>query len=115
MWWRLIFITLAYLLLAAHFVRYGQMNLAILSAVLPLLTLFKNQWLNRIIQLGLVIATFGVWGVATFQYIDLRISLNQDWHLLAVIMGSVITFSLFASYCITGLANSSKPKDCLFR
>ncbi|MDO6612149.1 hypothetical protein Q4601_19535 [Shewanella sp. 1_MG-2023] len=115
MWWRLVFITLAYILLAAHFMRYGQINLAVLCTMLPLLALLKNNLINRILQLGLLAGTFGVWGVVTFQYIDLRISMQQDWYLLAVIMGSVIGFSLFSSYCINGLVKPPKHKNCLFR
>ncbi len=115
MWWRIILISLAYLLLGAHFLRFGQMPLAITCVMLPLLLLLKSNLITRIIQLGLVVATVMVWGISTYQYIDLRMTMHEPWYLLAIIMGSVISFSLFASYCINGLIHPPRDKNCLFR
>ncbi|WP_144206687.1 hypothetical protein [Shewanella donghaensis] len=115
MWWRIALITFAYILLSAHFLRYGQTSLAITCAALPLLLTLRINIISRLIQVGLVFATVSVWGVSTFQYIDFRMSVEQPWYLLAVIMGSVILFSLFASYSINGLLKQTKRKDCLFR
>ncbi|MCL1065473.1 hypothetical protein L2735_01390 [Shewanella olleyana] len=115
MWWRIILISIAYVLLAAHFLRFGQMPLAITCVLLPLLLLLKNNLMTRLIQMGLIIATLIVWAPATYQYINLRITMNEPWYLLATIMGTVITFSFFASYCINGLVNPPRDKNCLFR
>ncbi|MBQ4888245.1 hypothetical protein A9267_04290 [Shewanella sp. UCD-FRSSP16_17] len=115
MWWRIIFISLAYVLLAAHFLRFGQMPLAITCVMLPWLLLLKNNIITRVIQLGLIVATVMVWGVSTYQYIDMRITMHEPWYTLAIIMGSVIAFSLFASYCFNGLVNPPRAKNCLFR
>ncbi|MDO6776909.1 hypothetical protein ACFL6Z_09110 [Pseudomonadota bacterium] len=113
--WRVLLITLAYMLLGAHFLRYAQMPLAIICAVMPLLLAFKNNFLNRIIQIGLVLGTIGVWGVSTVQYIDLRIAMEQPWLRLAAIMTGVMLFSLFASYSVNGLVKQARSKQSLFR
>ncbi|WP_242620255.1 hypothetical protein [Shewanella maritima] len=62
MWWRVIIVTLAYLLIGAHFLRYGEVEIAALSAAMPLFIAFRHRLSNLIMQLGLIASSVLVWG-----------------------------------------------------
>ncbi|MCL1142924.1 hypothetical protein [Shewanella gaetbuli] len=105
MWWRFIIITLAYLLIGAHFLRFNHIELAAISALLPVMLLFKKPIINRFLQAGLLIGSIVVWGVSTIELITMRISMDAPWIRLACIMGAVIAFTLFAAYLCSQLKN----------
>ncbi|GLP94716.1 hypothetical protein [Paraferrimonas sedimenticola] len=95
MWWRYLIIVLAYVLLAAHFLRYGNLAVVIVSAVAPLLYFVKAQWSDRVIQLGLIAAIM-VWLQTSWQLISMRIAFDSDYTRLAIIMAAVVGFNLLA-------------------
>ncbi|NKF52650.1 hypothetical protein G3R49_19005 [Shewanella sp. WXL01] len=102
MWWRVIIVTLAYLLIGAHFLRYGEVEIAALSAAMPLFIAFRHRLSNLIMQLGLIASSVLVWGVSTFEFINMRMAMDTPWQRLALIMATVIIFTLFAAYCCSG-------------
>ncbi|QDF66772.1 hypothetical protein FJQ87_08655 [Shewanella sp. SNU WT4] len=103
MWWRIILMTLAYILLGAHFLRYNQVILAGTYTLLPLLIFIQYPLVMRALQLCLVISTCLVWGGSTYEYVQTRILMNAPWLRLMVIMLTVTAFSLFAAYCGNGI------------
>lgn len=110
MWWRLIIITLAYLLIGAHFLRFGHQALALISACLPLVLIAKHNGLTRLLQLGLILASVLVWGITTFELIEMRLNVSQPWGRLAAIMTGVISFTLFAAYSCNRLINQTSKQ-----
>ncbi|AZG72805.1 hypothetical protein [Shewanella livingstonensis] len=103
MWWRVTIISLAYLLLGAHFLRFDQHIMAIIAIGLPLLMFIKHSFVRTLLKLGLLISVVFVWAVTTFNFIDMRIALEQPWLRLAIIMASVIIFTVFAAFSTNGL------------
>ncbi|GIU14795.1 hypothetical protein [Shewanella sp. MBTL60-007] len=103
MWWRILLICLAYLLIGAHFLRFGQNAACIVFALSPLLLFIKASWATRVLQVGLVACTFLVWGVSSFEYIQMRIIAEAPWYRLSAIMTGVIAFTLLAAWCCNGI------------
>jgi uncharacterized membrane protein len=103
MWWRITIISLAYLLLGAHFLRFDQHILAIIAISMPLLMFIRHSFVPTLLKIGLLISVVFVWAVSTFNFIDMRLTLDQPWLRLAIIMVSVIIFTVFAAFSTNGL------------
>ncbi|ABZ77084.1 conserved hypothetical protein [Shewanella halifaxensis HAW-EB4] len=103
MWWRILLICLAYLLIGAHFLRFGQNEACIAFALSPLLLFIRASWATRLLQLGLVVSAFLVWGISSFEYIQIRMLAEAPWYRLSAIMASVIAFTFFAAWCGNGI------------
>ncbi|MCG9696361.1 hypothetical protein [Shewanella sp. Isolate11] len=98
MWWRNLIVFLAYALLGAHFLRYGQTMLCIAYVIAPILLFMRQVYAIRLLQLGLLVSAIFVWGSSTFDYVQMRQSMNAPWLRLAAIMSGVIVFTLIAAY-----------------
>ena len=110
MWWRILLISLAYLLIGAHFLRFGQNEACIAFALSPLLLFIKTHWATRLLQVGLVVSAFLVWGVSSFEYIQTRILADAPWYRLSAIMAGVIAFTLLAAWCGNGIIEKRKQR-----
>ncbi|WP_281646993.1 hypothetical protein [Parendozoicomonas sp. Alg238-R29] len=98
MWWRIVLLSLAYLTLGAHFLRFGSHLAAIAIALAPCLLFFKRTWTVSLLQIGLVAGTFLVWLPTTYRLIYTRMHFEQDWIRMACILGAVMIFTLLISY-----------------
>lgn len=103
MWWRVVIITLAFLLLGAHFLRFSQTEWAIIACTMPLLMFIRHNVINQLLKITLLLSVIFVWAVTTFNFIDMRITLSEPWLRLAFIMTGVMLFTLFAAFCTNGL------------
>lgn len=103
MWWRVTIITLACLLLGAHFMRYGQLFICAAFAVAPLLLIFKHTKITRLLQIVLAVSAILVWGVSSYDYVQMRIAMDMPWYRLSAIMSLVTLFTIFASLCCNGV------------
>ncbi|WP_394393346.1 hypothetical protein [Shewanella woodyi] len=103
MWWRVTIITLAYLLLGAHFLRYGQELICLAYASAPLLLFIKRVESTRLLQIVLAISAILVWGVSSYDYVQMRIAMDAPWYRLSIIMSSVTGFTFLASLCCNGV------------
>lgn len=103
MWWRVTIITLAYLLLGAHFMRYGQMFICAAYVAAPLLLVFKHTKLTHLLQIILAVSAVLVWGVSSYDYVQMRIAMEAPWYRLSAIMSGVTLFTVFASFCCSGI------------
>ncbi|AEH43977.1 hypothetical protein Thein_0092 [Thermodesulfatator indicus DSM 15286] len=91
-----ILLWLAYLLLAAHFWRHAQIELALILAVLPSLLVLKRWPIRLILSLGLL-AGLGLW-VKTFYYLKNFYAVHNIPFLKAgFILGGVVVLTLLAS------------------
>lgn len=84
----LIPVLLSFLLLAAHFMRDGNLLLVGFCLVIPSLLLFRRPWAARIAQGALILGAL-VWAGTTVELIRLRLAHDMDWIRMAVILGSV--------------------------
>ena len=108
MWWRVILTVLAFWLIGAHFLRFGDTLLCASAAALPLLMLIKHSLALRILQLALVISAIGVWGISGFDYVQMRLAVDAPWIRLATIMIGVALFTLAAAYWVEGIGRRRK-------
>lgn len=92
--WRTIIVFLAYWVMAAHFLREG--NVIVVSALVALpFTLFLNkEFVFRMLQAGLVIGVFAVWLPTIYHIAEYRLATEQPWVRMALIMSTVILFNL---------------------
>lgn len=83
------------LVLAAHFLRYGNLIVIGTIALLLLLLLIRHKISARIVQLGLLLATVE-WVSTAHMLISYRLDYDMPWIRLSAIMIFVILFT-FAS------------------
>lgn len=89
---------LSLLVTAAHFLRYNNLIIIGIIAILILLLLVKHKISARLVQLGLFLATVE-WVGTAHMLISYRLDYDMPWVRLSAIMGFVILFT-FASIFI---------------
>lgn len=86
------------LVLAAHFLRYGNLIVIGIIIFLLLLLFIKHKISARIVQLGLLLATVE-WVDTAYMLVSYRMHYDMPLIRLSIIMGFVILFT-FASIFI---------------
>ena len=102
-------IVLALLLLAAHFLRYGNTVIVVGIAALSGLLFVRRAWAARIIQLVLVAGTVE-WLRTLTMLVQERMALGAPYLRMAVILGLVAAVTAFAA-----LLFQSKELKALYR
>ncbi|AQS35629.1 hypothetical protein Sps_00424 [Shewanella psychrophila] len=103
MWWRTLIISLAFLLIGAHFMRYGYILVCSLFALAPLLLFIRHKFATRLLQVTLVTSALLVWGMSGYEFVQMRLALEQPWLRLGMIMAAVAAFTLIAAACCNGI------------
>jgi hypothetical protein len=93
-------------LLAAHFLRAGNLPLVALCLSAPLLFLWRRNWSLIGLQV-LAYCAAGIWIGVAIQLVRLRQQTGQSWTAAAVILVSVALFTLAAGL----LLNSGAIRD----
>lgn len=89
--------TLSLLVLAAHFLRRGEVvPCAAAIAVLGALLFVRRAWVVRLAQGVLLLAVF-VWGLTAFQLAEQRRAAGGDPTRLIVILGAVLALDVAAA------------------
>jgi hypothetical protein len=103
---RLLPCILAFLLLAAHFLRSAQIPLVALSLLTPLLLLIKRRSILMLLQ---CLAYLGVlvWIRTAYILVSQRIGMAEPWGRMILILLAVAVFTFFAGY----LLNSNLLKE----
>ncbi len=99
-------IILAAVLLAAHFLRSYSLLPMLLSLLAPFLLLIKRRWSLVTLQL-LTLPAVCIWLITLYGLIQQRVFEGRSWTASAIILGTVILFTLFAGW----LLNSPQVKD----
>jgi heme/copper-type cytochrome/quinol oxidase subunit 4 len=92
---RLLPVILSFLLLAAHFLRYGQYPLIAFSLLIPLLLFLKKKWVPRVIQVSLALGA-AEWLRTMYFFVQVRQKMEMDWQRLAIILSLVALFTLLS-------------------
>lgn len=92
---RLLPVIISFLILAAHFLRYGDLPMTVIALIVPILLFIKKKWVPRIIQLCLAIGALE-WFSTMYFLIQTRQQTGTDWHRLAIIMSLVALFTLLS-------------------
>jgi hypothetical protein len=103
---RLIPLIIASLLLAAHFLRGGNIGLMVVSVLVPLLLLIGKRWSLMVVQLSAYAAAV-VWVYTAIHLVQERMISARPWSGAVIILSSVALFSVFAGL----LLNSRKVKE----
>ena len=88
----------SFLLLAAHFLRYGILPLVIIFLLFPIILIFfRKPAAARIIQIALVLGT-AEWIRTTVSTIIFREHIQQPWGRYLIIMASVTLFTFISAF-----------------
>jgi hypothetical protein len=103
---RVIPIIIAALLLAAHFLRAGNLLLTAVCGLMPLLLLIKKRWSVWALQL-FAFAGVVIWLGVAITIVRQRIMLGDSWLRVLFILGGVALFTAAAGL----LLNSAAVKE----
>jgi len=85
----------AALLIAAHFLRLGDIVGTVACLTAPALFLVRQRWSLLLLE-GLAYVAAVIWLATAWQVVALRWSLGRPWHLAAVILVGVAAVSVLA-------------------
>ncbi|UJF16886.1 hypothetical protein L0B53_02785 [Vibrio sp. SS-MA-C1-2] len=108
--WRRILIFIAYWMVAAHYLRGGDVTVVVAIALIPFLSFARNIIAQRLIQLGLILSVFFVWVPTTLMIAQTRVILAEPWIKMGLIMAVVMTFTLIVAWFAEQL---SEPKRAI--
>jgi polyferredoxin len=91
----LVLVSLSILLLAAHFLRYGEWGLCVATVGLIALTLSRLAWVRWVVITVLASGVM-VWADIGMNLINMRLSLGQPWGRLGLIIGGVAVLTAVA-------------------
>ena len=92
---RIIIFAIAALLLAAHFLRQGNIVMTALCALMPLLFICRKRWSLIALQILAYLAA-GLWIVTAIFLVQERLALGKPWTAAVVILGTVAAFTVAA-------------------
>ncbi len=87
---------LATLIVAAHFLRAGQAALGAASVAALGLLFIRRRWVLLVGQ-GLLFSAAALWVTVAVDLIRMRLVLGDPWIRMAIILGAVPLFTLFAA------------------
>lgn len=93
---RLLPVVISFLLLAAHFLRAGQVVVMVLLLALLLLLFVRKFWVPWVIQVLLLLGAVE-WVVTLYSVAQLRITIGEPWARMAIILGAVALFTALSS------------------
>ena len=100
---RLLPVVISFLLLAAHFLRAGQMVVVVLLLALLLLLFVRKYWVPWVIQMVLLLGAVE-WIVTLYSVAQVRIASGEPWARMAIILGAVALFTAISSLVFRGRA-----------
>jgi hypothetical protein len=89
------------LLIAAHFLRVGNMIGVALCLATPLLFLVRQRWSLLLLQ-GLAYVAAAIWLVTAWQVAAMRLTFEQPWLRAALILVVVAAISALAGGLLRG-------------
>lgn len=96
---KVVLVALSFIILAAHFLRSGDLILTLAILLVPALLLVRRTWAVRLVQLVLVLGAIE-WVRTTMGYIQERQALGQSWERLVMILGLVALLTLAAAFVL---------------
>jgi hypothetical protein len=89
-------IILSLVVLGAHFMRYGNEIGVIGSLALIALLFLRRRWVARLVQVALVLGALE-WLHTLYQLMQLRITLDQPFTRMAIILGAIAAVTACSS------------------
>lgn len=91
---------LGLIMLAAHFLRFGDMGLTVVIIAMAGLCFTRLGWARIVCSAALFVSSF-LWVQSGIDFVQIRMAVGQPWMRLVVIMGSVCAFSLFGAWVLS--------------
>lgn len=109
-------IVVSFLVLGAHFLRFGAMPLVALCLFLPFLLFVRRPWVARVIQVALVLGGLE-WLRTVISLIGNRQASGEPWTRMALILGVValVAFVSALTFQLRPLKKWYFPSDKLER
>lgn len=86
-------IVLSFVVLGAHFMRYGNVAGVAVAGLLIGLLFLRRPWVARLMQVALILGA-AEWLHTLYRLVEVRVALDQPYARLAVILGAVAVVSL---------------------
>jgi hypothetical protein len=99
MWLRLTLLAVAYALLAAHFLRYGQLTIFVVAAAIPLLLLVRRRRMLYLVE-GLTYLGALVWVHTAVVLVRQRQAQGTPWVRMALILAGVAALTFISGYLL---------------
>jgi hypothetical protein len=93
---RLLPVLVSFLVLAAHFLRSGNVAVVALCLALPLVLLVRRPWAARVVQLALLLGGLE-WIRTLVALASHRQAMGEAWIRMAVILGAVGLVTLLSA------------------
>jgi hypothetical protein len=81
-------VVLSFVILAAHFMRYGNFFLLFVTLLLPVLLFVRKPWAARVIQAALLLGVFE-WAHTLYELVQMRAAQGQPYGRMLAILGVV--------------------------
>lgn len=98
---KIFLVILSFLILGAHFLREGNLLLAILSVAAPCFLFIRKRWALVAVQTFLSCGAL-LWIFATIDLVQARMSQGMPWLRMAVILGAVAAFTAYSAWALNG-------------
>ncbi|MFY9894065.1 MAG: hypothetical protein WAK63_08010 [Xanthobacteraceae bacterium] len=92
---RVLLYVVAAVLIAAHFLRVGDLVVVALCLATPLLFLLRRRWSLLVLQ-WLAYVAAAIWLAAAWQIVEMRMAFGEPWLRAALILIAVAGFSMLA-------------------
>ena len=89
---KLLPVFISFLLLAAHFLRAGQMVVSIILLSVLWLLLLRKLWVPWVIQIILLLGAME-WLWTLYSFAQVRMEMGNPWMRMAIILGAVALFT----------------------
>ncbi len=109
---QLVPVILSFILLGAHFLRYGNSVLMVGCLLLPLLLFIRRPLAARIIQFALFLAA-AEWAYTAYNLAAAREAMGMPWTRVVVILGGVAIFT--AGSIFVFFSQTQKERYSLFK
>lgn len=96
----------ASLLIAAHFLRQGNLLLVVVSVLVPLFFVYRRPWTLVVLQIAAYLAS-AIWIVTALRLVQERLAMGRPWAVAVIILGAVACATAIAG----ALLNSRAIKD----
>ena len=107
---RLLPVLISFLILAAHFMRAGQIAISYVLIFLLLLLIIRKFWVPWVIQLTLLIGAVE-WVLTLISVAQMRIEFGMPWTRMAIILGAVALFTALSSLVFRNKALRARYSD----
>ncbi len=96
---RIVLVSLAYVLFAAHLSRHNLDPLALVALLLPLLFAFKKTWATKVLEYVLYVAAI-LWIIPSVQIVKERMAEGMEYTRFVLIISAIVIYTLFAAYLL---------------